>query len=210
MSFPPDATAWPGLHDVSCETTARLTHFVEMLAKWNKSINLVSSATMADVWVRHIKDSAQVWALAQAPWRTWVDIGSGGGLPGVVVSIIAKELAPDSSVTLIESDQRKSAFLRSAVRELGLSAKVITARVERVDALGADVLSARALASLSDLLRFADLHLAASGQAIFPKGRSVEAELTEAKRDWTFEYESHSSSSDPAATVLIVRNISRA
>lgn len=185
-------------------------HFVEMLVKWNRAINLVSSATMSDVWVRHIKDSAQLWALADAPWRTWVDIGSGGGLPGIVVSIIAKELTPDHKITLIESDQRKSAFLRSVVRELGLSATVVTARAERVESQDADVLSARALASLSDLLHFANLHLAASGQAIFPKGRSVDAELADARRDWSFDYESHPSSSDPAATVLVVRNVSRA
>lgn len=210
MIFPSDAKEWPGLRDVSCETIDRLKSYVAALDKWNKTINLVSPATMPDVWVRHVKDSAQLWNLTARKWSHWVDIGSGGGLPGLVISILAKELAPTTKVTLIESDQRKAVFLRAVARDLDLTTKVITDRVERVERLGADVMSARALAPLKDLLPNANLHLAATGEAIFPKGRSVDVELAEAKHKWSFDYDKYPSSSDPKATVLVVRNISRA
>lgn len=207
---PPNADASLAQYDVSCETMRLLERYVDLLVKWNRTINLVSHATLADVWARHIQDSAQLWALAQPSGRSWADFGSGGGLPGIVLSAMAKERSPETIFTLVESDQRKCTFLRTAIRELGLNSQVIADRVEGIAPLGADVVSARALAPLKDLLAFADRHLSPTGVAIFPKGRTAATEIEEAKRLWSFDCDAHPSMSDSAAKVLVIRNIARA
>ncbi|SDW12187.1 16S rRNA m(7)G-527 methyltransferase [Roseicitreum antarcticum] len=180
-----------------------------MLTKWNTSINLVSVSTLPDIWARHVEDSAQLWSLVSQPWTHWVDLGSGGGLPGIVVAIIAKSLAPHGTITMVESDQRKSTFLRAVIRDLDLNAKVLAGRAESVEPLSADVLSARALAPLKDLLPFVMRHLKPTGEAIFPKGRTVEAEIAEAQKQWRFDFDSHTSRIAPDSVVLSVRNVSR-
>ena len=139
--------------NVSRETYDALKAYQRLLEKWTTRINLISKSTHDDVWVRHICDSAQVMALASPHARHWVDIGSGGGLPGLVVAILAKAFNPQLRVTLIESDQRKAVFVRTVVRELQLNATVQAKRIEAVGPLKADVISARALADLNDLLR---------------------------------------------------------
>ena len=140
-----------GSLDVSRETIDRLSHFEQTLLKWNPKINLVSKSSLQDIWTRHIVDSAQVFLLAEdhiskEEDSNWLDIGSGGGFPGLVIAILAAERATRLSVTLIESDKRKAAFLRTAARECGVRVKVISNRIEKVDPQNADFLSARALA----------------------------------------------------------------
>ncbi|MFN2350190.1 MAG: AAA family ATPase, partial [Thioalkalivibrio sp.] len=138
---------------------------------------LVSRGSLASLRARHIDDSAQLHALARHPVSHWVDMGSGGGFPGLVVAILALETGSPEAVTLIESDARKSAFLNTAIRELGLAATVRTERIERASPMAADVVSARALADLDTLLGFADRHMAATGEALFPKGENWEKEV---------------------------------
>lgn len=195
--------------DVSRETSGRLERFAALLEKWNAAINLVARSTLADLWDRHILDSAQVFALCPEGARHWADLGSGGGFPGLVVAILAAELRPELRVTLVESDVRKATFLMAAARDCGVSAQVLARRIEAVPPLGADVLSARALAPLDKLLAHAERHLAPGGVALFPKGAQHAAELSEALARWRFRSEKHPSRTDPDSVILKIGEIAR-
>ncbi len=194
--------------NVSRETSERLEQFVALVRKWNPRINLIAKSTVDEIWERHIRDSLQVFDVAPRGDR-WVDIGSGGGFPGVVAAIAAKGAAPDLRFTLIESDQRKCAFLRTASRELGLNIEVLAQRIEAAPPQSADILSARALASLSDLLEHAERHLAADGTALFQKGANWEKEVEEARQAWTFRYDAIKSQTNEAAVILKIEGVSR-
>ncbi|MGH1355153.1 MAG: 16S rRNA (guanine(527)-N(7))-methyltransferase RsmG [Thalassovita sp.] len=195
--------------DVSRETMDRLEVYADLLKKWNPKINLVSKATLADLWTRHIVDSAQIYTLAPKNFTHWSDLGSGGGFPGLVCAIIAAERNPTANFTLIESDARKSVFLRTVARETGIKVNVFTDRIERAIPLNADILSARALADLTMLLSFADLHLQESGIALFPKGVNWQKEVEEARKAWFFEYEAITSETESGSIILRIGDISR-
>lgn len=196
--------------NVSRETVERLELFEELVARWTTKINLISKATSGDIWNRHIVDSAQLYHLATMRFTHWADFGSGGGFPAVVVAAMAAEFNPDARITMLESDQRKSVFLRTAVRELGLNAEVISKRIDEVSPLEADVISARALAPLSKLLLFADLHLSDGGICIFPKGRGAEDEIVDARQDWRFELRQTQSITDSSARILTIKELKSA
>lgn len=198
-----------GVH-VSRETYDALKAFEELVRKWTVKINLIAASTMGEIWDRHIVDSVQLWKLVPDQAQSWVDIGSGGGFPGIVLAIMAKESRPQMQFTLIESDQRKCAFLRTAARELGLNVKVLSERVEKVAPLAADGMSARALAALDVLLGFAERHLSPEAVAIFPKGRAYEAEVTQAQQSWQFSLEIFQSMTDPEARILRLERMTRA
>ena len=195
--------------DVSRETADRLAAFVALLAKWNPRINLVSPATLTEVWTRHVVDSLQVFDLAAASGGHWVDLGTGGGFPGLVVAIVAADETPDLRVTLLESDQRKAAFLAAALRETQVRATILAERIEAADPLSADIVSARALAPLDRLLGYAARHMRPSGKAFFPKGRTCDAELDEALASWRFRYQKHPSRTDSQAVILQIEDIAR-
>ena len=196
----------PGV-DVSRETELRLRQFVGLVEKWTTRINLVSAKSLSDIWSRHVLDSAQLYRLAPDKTQHWVDLGSGAGFPGVVISILAQDRIRPLRMTLVESDQRKAAFLRSAARDLGIGLQILTSRIEQTPGLNADVLSARALGALPVLLSYADRHLSKSGTALFPKGRSAPDEIVAAKADWRFHVVSHPSMTDPDAQILQVENV---
>lgn len=195
------------IDDVSRETIEVLQLFEALVNKWNPKINLVSKSTVTDIWERHILDSAQLFRLAE--FRHWADLGSGGGFPGIVIAILSKEMANPPNVTLVESDQRKSAFLRSAIRELQLNANVITQRIEKVEPLEADVLSARALADLPKLLEFAERHLAKDGTALFPKGETWQEEEKSARKLWSYDADIIRSETNPSAAIIRIKDIRR-
>lgn len=195
--------------NVSRETSERLKLLAELLRKWNPKINLVSRSTMDMIWERHILDSAQIFDLVSHPVKHWVDIGSGGGFPGLVVAILAAEKDPTQRTTLIESDQRKCAFLRTVLRETEVSGTVLSSRIEAAEPQGADVLSARALADLSTLCGFAERHLDKTGKALFPKGVTWRKELSEAEESWSFSREVITSKSEPEAVILKLGDIRR-
>lgn len=195
--------------DVSRETLDRLTRYHDLLLKWNRRINLVSRSTETEIWERHIWDSAQVYDLAPASGH-WMDIGSGGGFPGLVIAIIAMERNPERCVTLVESDQRKSAFLRTVIRELPLNAVVKVSRVEALLPAQTDVLSARALADLDSLLHFAERHLIKGGRALFMKGENWENEVEIARKRWSFTLDAHKSKTSPKAAILEIKELQRA
>lgn len=194
--------------DVSRETLERLRAFEALVKKWNPRVNLVSRSSLEFLWDRHILDSLQLFSLP-ADRRNWVDLGSGGGFPGLVVAVCLKEHEPESQVTMVESDQRKSAFLRTAIRELDLNAKIVTSRIEDAQSLNASTLSARALAPLSKLLYFSDRHLQTTGTAVFPKGETWEKEIEDACQEWSFQWEQITSETQTSASVLVIRDIQK-
>ena len=197
------------LDRVSRETLARFEDYVRLLEKWNKSINLISNSTSYDIWSRHIIDSAQLWPLRPRDARSWVDLGSGGGLPGIPLAILAREFDPDATFTLMESDQRKCAFLTTAIQNLALNARVVTARIEEHPPENADVVTARALAPLTPLLDHCARHVAPTGTILLLKGRSTDAELTEARKFWTFDLTRMPSVTDPEAVLLRIGALAR-
>ena len=195
--------------NVSRETLARLDAFESLLRRWSKTINLISRPTLDDLWRRHIIDSAQIYDLAGDNGGHWVDIGTGGGFPGIVVAAMAAEKHPNRRFSLVESNLRKAAFLRTVARELNLSVNIIADRIENIGSLDADIISARAIAPLKLLLKYATLHLKPSGLALFLKGASFRQELTEALESWTFQSDEYTSITDGAAVVLSLGDIRR-
>lgn len=194
---------------VSRETLQHLQAYVNLLVKWNPKINLVAKSTLKDAWERHILDSAQTWVHRPDSIQKWCDIGSGAGFPGLVLAVIAKEEAPDVSFHLVESDARKCSFLRTVARELDLSVEVHTQRVESIEEMTFDVVSARALASVSDLLNYARPILAPNGVCLFLKGKDCAKEIAEAEQDWRFEVESFESLTAADASILRVSKVDR-
>ena len=194
--------------DVSRETFERLEAYVALIEKWNPKINLVSKSSLPEIWDRHIWDSAQIFDIA-VEGSVWADFGSGGGLPGIVLAIFAKERRPDMQFYLVESDQRKCAFLRNAVREIGLNVKVHAERIEVLDPIGASVISARALTDLNGLLEFVERHSAKNGVAILPKGETWEKEILQAQENWSFEYEEITSKTNNDAAILKIKDFAR-
>ncbi len=205
----PAPEAFQSLLDVSRETMARLHRYQDMLKKWNKTINLVSRATEADIWTRHFLDSGQLWAYCPVSVEKWLDLGSGGGFPGLIVAIVAAEKKPDLNVTLVESDQRKAAFLRQVILSLDLRAQVMATRIEDMAPFGAEVVSARALAPLPKLLDLAAPHLASGGICLFSKGESAETELTAARKCWRFDVEKTPSITGSGGMILKIGDLGR-
>ena len=204
--------------DVSRETMARLDRFAQILKRWNSRLNLVSTESLGQVWDRHILDSAQV--LEPVRFRRqlrWADLGSGAGFPGMVVAIVGPGLIADLSVTLVESNVRKCAFLANVSRETSTPVRIVNARVEevteeRIDQGDGefDVISARALAELPELLRLASGLLAHDGVCLFPKGRGCGREISVARKHWRFSLSRWPSLTDPDARILEIGDIFRA
>lgn len=189
---------------VSRETLARLSTYAELLTKWQARINLVGPDTLSEMWNRHFFDSAQVFPVLPQSIHRLVDMGCGAGFPGLVLAIMG---APD--VHLIESDARKCAFLREVARVTATSVTIHNKRIEAIEPLGADVVTARALAPLGRLLGWAERHLLPGGHALFLKGRGVEDELTLARKEWNISLERIPSQSDPSGMLLHLREVCR-
>lgn len=192
--------------DVSRETFERLETYVALLRKWSPRINLVSGTTLENAWERHIRDSLQVLRAAENPTGHWVDLGTGGGFPGLVVALCQP---PNTQVTLVESDTRKATFLRTVLRETGTEAQVIAQRIEQAPPQAANILSARALAPLPKLLEFAERHLDPGGTALLPKGITWKNEIAAAQNSFSFEWDSITSETQNGAVILRIGAISR-
>ena len=163
---------------VSPEAEARLAIYVDLLGRWRTVTNLISPASFAEVWTRHIADSAQLPPLAPAA-RRWVDLGSGAGFPGMVIAILLAD-EPGARVHLIDSDRRKCAFLREVARATGAPAEIHAERVERIapqSLLPVDAVIARAFAPLPRLVELATVWIMHGAVGVFPRGRSAEAQL---------------------------------
>lgn len=190
--------------DVSRETLERLERYANLLVKWQASINLVGRSTIPDLWARHMLDSAQLFPLLPGGTRSLVDFGSGAGFPGLVLACMG---VPD--VHLVESDTRKATFLREAARVAGVAVTVHAARIESVPSFTADVVTARALAPVAQLLSYAEPFLAPGTTCLFLKGQNVEAELTEAYEIWQMSTERFPSRTEADASILRLREVRR-
>ncbi|MCC7348371.1 MAG: 16S rRNA (guanine(527)-N(7))-methyltransferase RsmG [Variibacter sp.] len=197
------------LTPVSHETAARLDRFVALLLTWQSKINLIAPSTVPELWTRHVADSLQLLACAPDA-RVWLDLGSGGGFPGIPIGC-ALAAVPGGRITLVESDTRKAAFLREAIRATRIPATVVAQRIESASGAlsGIEVVTARALAPLAKLLALAEPFLQSGAKGVFPKGQDVEAELTEAAKSWHIEAELQSSVTEPAARILVVHRAFR-
>lgn len=195
--------------NVSRETFQKLEVYVALLEKWTPKINLIARSTIPSIWSRHIADSIEVYRAAPPTFTTWMDLGSGAGLPGLIVAIMAQEKDTPGHVHLVESDQRKSAFLRTALRETGAKGSVVASRIEDLAPQHADVISARALADLTVLLGYADRHLSPDSVALFSKGVSWEKEVAAARQQWSFTCTPIHSKTEQGSVILRIGEISR-
>ncbi len=234
------AEAFQETFGVSRETLDRLRIYAALLNSWQRVVNLVSPATLGDVWHRHFADSAQLLELADisSPLRgdgpgaedcaleeggkaprlgeapggpSWLDLGSGGGFPGLVLAILLAEKAPAARMTLVESDARKAAFLGEVARKTGVAVEI---RVERSEKCATqansqirNVITARALAPLPRLLGLAQPFFSPQTLALFPKGREAEVEVAEARARFDFDCRLAPSLTDAEARIVMVRNL---
>jgi 16S rRNA (guanine527-N7)-methyltransferase len=190
---------------VSRETTARLDRFVEVLLDWQKRMNLIAPSTEPILWTRHIADSLQLLALAPGAKR-WADLGSGGGFPGLVLACALAD-TPGAQVHLVESKMKKAAFLREAAESTGAPAVVHAERIEdfvKHAPHPIDIVTARALAPLPELLTAAYPLLTKGAVGLFPKGQDVDAELTGAAKCWNIQVSLAPSRTDPRSRIVIV------
>ena len=186
----------------------RLTIYADCLARWGERINLVSAASMADVWRRHMLDSAQLVDHVPASSAELIDFGSGAGFPGLVLAILTGH-----RTHLVESDTRKAAFLREAARLTDAAAVVHPVRIEDLEPFPVNVLTARALAPLNKLLGhawpFLEISAGNAPICLFLKGARWREELTEARKEWNMRADSSASVSDPSGRVLVIGRVSR-
>lgn len=192
--------------DVSRETIASLEILVATLVRWQKAINLIGRTTIEEVWTRHVLDSAQLLPLIPTQAKTLADLGSGGGFPGLVLAA----MCPRLDLTLIEVDARKAAFLGEAARRMLLAKipRIVIGRIEDAPPAKADVVTARALAPLGQLLAWADRHRLDTAICLFHKGKGWQPELTEAMKDWDIHCQPLTSKTDRDAVILRIGSYS--
>jgi 16S rRNA (guanine527-N7)-methyltransferase len=190
---------------VSRETLEKLSAYVQLLSQWNRRINLVSANTMGDVWRRHILDCAQLAKHLPRQTRVAVDLGAGAGLPGLILAAMG---VPE--MHLIESDLRKSAFLREAARIMDVTVTLHPERIEKVAAFPADAVVARACAPLDQLIDYSEKFISLKTVCLFLKGENAREELTAAETSWSLASETIPSLSDPSGVILKLSAIHRA
>ena len=203
-----------GAFGVSRETATRLETYAALLVQWQKTINLVASSTLPGLWHRHFADSAQLLALAPDA-RSWMDLGSGAGFPGLVIALLLAERGGPATVTLVESDTRKAAFLAEVIRKTGIGAaitvEIAKQRIETAATQGSlakvDVVSARALAPLEPLLRLAERFLGPESLGLFLKGREAEAEIGDARKCFDFDCRLTPSRTDASGLIVAVQGL---
>jgi len=195
--------------DVSRETIKQLEDYVALVIKWNPVINLVAKGDVADIWSRHIEDSAQIVFLTDIG-SLWVDVGSGGGFPGVVAAILLKAISPLTKVILVESDARKAVFLRQVVLELDLNCEVQNKRVEVVSVQAVSIVSVRAVAALPKLLKLVEHLIEKNTVCLIMKGKNFSQELKLARDTWSFDCDVVQSKTSADGAILVIRNVYRA
>ncbi len=191
--------------NVSRETNKKIIEYIEILKKWNKSINLISKNSEENIWERHVLDSAQIWPLlGREKFNKWVDLGSGAGFPGVILSILAKDSFPLAKFILIEKDKRKSEFLKIISKKLELNFVVYSDRIESLNGLKADVISARALSSLKNLLFYSKKHRIKDGISFFLKGQKILQEIKDTKEYEDFSFTLHPSITSSSSYIISI------
>lgn len=195
---------YPFLKSVSRETIEKMEIYISLLQQWNKKINLVSQQGMDQVWKRHVHDSFQLIRYLDSSVKSIADLGSGGGFPGLILA-----LSTEIPVILIESDKRKTIFLREVLRQTQTQATVLCQRIENVNTISADVVTARALTSLTQLLEFSKNILNKNGYCLFLKGRSVNLEIEEAQKNWKIVYKTFSSQTNADGVIVKINQFER-
>ncbi len=190
--------------DVSRDTLEALGRYGALLEKWQKAINLVGKSTLPDLWRRHMLDSHQLLSKTQKTAGTWLDLGSGAGFPALVVAICS-----GFEVHAVESDQRKCLFMQNVSRETMVSITVHNCRIEALEPMTADIISARALAPLEKLLELASPFAHADTEFLFLKGQDVDEELTKASKCWNMEIEKHRSVTSEEGCLLKLTKVRR-
>jgi 16S rRNA (guanine527-N7)-methyltransferase len=196
---------------VSRETLSALIDYSDLLTKWQKTVNLVGASTLPEMWRRHFLDSAQLLDLVTKPGPVWLDFGSGAGFPGLVVALLMQD-RPEwagTRVHLVESNGKKASFLQEIIRVTGAPAEVHHTRLEDMDPFPVDVISARAVAPVEDLIIYAMPFLSSQPLLIFPKGRDVDEELTLASKYWNIDLDKYPSKSDPEGVILCIKEVTR-
>ncbi|WP_111535853.1 16S rRNA (guanine(527)-N(7))-methyltransferase RsmG [Palleronia aestuarii] len=191
---------------VSRETREKLNRYVELLLKWNSTINLISKTDERVIWCRHIADCHRLCSYIPAEPYSICDMGSGGGLPGVVVALSR----PDLHVNMIESDRRKAVFLSTVCQDVGISATVLNARIEDVAPIQADIVIARALAPLHRLFALGIQHAKPSSKYLFLKGKNADYEIEHARAEWDFSLIKHESKNGAGSMILELGNVRHA
>ena len=197
------------IHPVSRETMDRLALYRDLLMKWQAKTNLVSPATLPEFWERHVADSLQLVALKPEA-HSWTDLGSGGGFPGLVIAASLGDEA-GTEVRLVESNQKKSAFLRQAATQMAVPVQVSNCRIEsaaeQIEAAG--IVTARALAPLTRLLEWTGEYLTGDRVALFMKGRDFRREIEDCRGGWKFDLVEHPGKVDATGCILEIANVSR-
>ncbi|KAB0540870.1 16S rRNA (guanine(527)-N(7))-methyltransferase RsmG [Pseudochrobactrum saccharolyticum] len=193
---------------VSRETADDLIGFETLFKKWSKAINLASPNTLETLWERHILDSVQLFKLAPQA-KQWLDLGSGGGFPGVVLAILLKETG--GSIRLVESNSKKSAFLRNALAQFQTHGQVVNARIESCyqQIQVPEIITARALASLDKLFELTEPWMTKGAKALFQKGRDYQREIDESLLNWKFDLVRHGSAIEADSVILEISNLQR-
>ena len=203
MSQPLSRDDFAAITNVSRETLDRLDIYASLLIKWQGSMSLVGPSTMADIWRRHMLDSAQLIDRAPATANSWIDVGSGAGFPGLVLAILGAR-----NVHLVESNTRKCEFLREVARRTDTDVTIHHERMEKIEPWPVDVITARAVAPLTKLLELSAPFMTVDSRCIFPKGQDVANELTVAAKYWNITVECMTSVSDQRGKIVHLTEVS--
>src|SRR5882672_10568928 len=205
-AFGPEAFATESC--VSRETLARLKTYAAMLQDWNARHNLVSRASLTELWRRHFWDSAQLAPFIPQGAKSLIDLGSGAGFPGLILAELLRD-RPQFRVVVVEATAKKCRFLQTVAERLTLSVEIRNARVEDIPAEAFDVITARACAPLPELLAYAQRFWGEGTRGFFHKGQNLAVELTQASKSWRIKAEQHPSRSDPSGVILEIRELQR-
>lgn len=196
-------------YNVSRETFDKLKHYQSMLIEWQSKFNLVSSSTLDDAWNRHFLDSVQLFQYIPNQAKVLYDFGSGAGFPGMVLAIMANEKMPDLQVSLIESTTKKTLYLNAVKSKTNTNVTILNDRIENLQIPKADVITSRAMASLTELLGYAYKFCKKESVCIFPKGKKYAEELSEAHKRWKFKCRIVASTQSDEGKILIITNLSK-
>jgi 16S rRNA (guanine527-N7)-methyltransferase len=197
------------LLNVSRETEEALLDFKNLVVEWNPTINLVSKNSISDLWDRHIVDSAQIFMTFLPKDGLWVDFGTGGGFPGLVLAILGRQLCPELRFSLVESDRRKCSFLKKVARDLALTVDIKNSRVESVDLKKADYVSARAVCQLNELFFLIENIVSRETKCFFLKGGTYKKEVANAQKNWDFNLSTVDSVTSENGRLLILSGLER-
>lgn len=196
-------------YNVSRETFEKLKCYQSLLIEWQANFNLVSQSSLNEAWNRHFLDSAQLFKYIPETAQALVDFGSGAGFPGMVLAIMAKEKTPYLKVTLVESIKKKTLYLKEVAEKTSVDVNIINERIENISFQKFDVITSRAMTSLTDLLGYAFPFCKKETVCIFPKGKKYAEELAEAHKNWLFKCSVEPSEQSEEGRILIIKNIQK-